>query len=181
MAVNLIWSLTNGGAAISDPLDHGSGNAGDTLSSQTIFLEHDGDNQLTGCGFYLSEKSDPYTGGFSAAADLTEIIGWGDETTADDFGGFQINMDAAGGFPGGSWPTYSSKQPTNGSAFYTGIGDSADNKILLATAMGISSPGVIPAGTSPDISFQARFVLPTNEGTTGFREVNQAMRFTFTS
>jgi hypothetical protein len=180
MAVNITWSSSNGGAAISDPLDHGTGGNGDALPAQTIYLEHDGVNQLTSCGFYLGEKSGSYGGDFSAPADFAELLAWGDGT-GDDFGGFQINMDAAGAWPISAWPTSGDKQPTNGSSFFTGVGDSLTNKIPLAVSMGIPTPGTIQAGSAPNVRFQARIEVPVNEDTVGFREVDQKLRFTFTS
>lgn len=181
MAVNIIWSLSNGGAAISDPLDHGIKGNGESTDAQIVYLEHDGSNPITNCGFYIGEYSGTYDGDFSAPADLQELLDWGDATLEDEFGGFQINMDATGGFPAGAWPTYLDKQPTNGSAFFSGIGDGLANKILLAISMGLSSIGVIPAGSAPNVRFQSRVQIPTNEDVVGVREFDQKLRFTFTS
>ena len=91
-------------------------------------------------------------------------------------------MNATGGFPGGDWPTFSSKQPTNGSAFFTGVGDNATNKILLKTTMGsaVTSDGVLAASDN-DARMMLRFEIPSDEGTTGVRQVSQRLRYTFTS
>jgi hypothetical protein len=180
MAVNITWSSTNGGVAMSDPLDHGSGGNGTTLSSATIYIEHNGTNQLTNCGFYIGEKSGTYTGSFSPSIDLAEILAWGDGS-ANSYGGLQINMDAVGDFPSGAWPIAADKQPTNGNTFLTGVGDTPDNKILLAVSMGLNNVGVIPSGTAPNVRFQSRIQIPTDEDTTGTREFDQKIRFTFTS
>lgn len=181
MPVSVTWSLTNGGAAISEPLDHGTGVNGDTLAAQEIHLRHDGVNQITNCGFYLAQKSGAYAGDADAPSDLAELLAWGDDSTENGFGGFQVNMDAVGGFGAGAWPLYNSKQPTNGSAFFTGVGDTAANKIQLPTSMNLGTPGNIPAGATPNVRFQARIQVPTDEDTPGVRQFDQKLRFTFTS
>ena len=181
MAVNITWSLSNGGPAIADPLDHGETAAGSTTTAQTVFIEHDGENQIIGCGFYISQKSGTYNGNFSPSSDISESLQWGNATEDNEFGGFQVNMNATGGFPGSSWPVWNDKTPSGGSAFFSGIGDSAENKIVLPVTMGLSNAGVITAGDSPDISFQCRFQIPTNEQNTGIRQIDQKLRFTFTS
>jgi hypothetical protein len=180
MPVAITWSATQGGGALSEPRNHGSAAAGNTLAAQQIYLWHDGDNQITNCRFYISQYSGSYTGGASAAADFTELLAWGDGATLAAFGGFQVNMDKVGAFPSGAWPTFSSKQPSNGSAFYTGVGNLVDNAILLPTAMGLTSPGVLQTGT-PDVAFQCRVHIPSAEGTLGIRQFDQKLRYTYTS
>jgi hypothetical protein len=180
MPVAITWSSTQGGSALSEPLSHGSIAAGNTLPAQQVYLRHDGVNQITNCKFYVSQYSGAYTGGATAAADIAEALAWGDGITLASFGGFQVNMDKAGGFPSGSWPTFSSKQPSNGSAFFTGAGDSADNAILLSSAMGLTSAGLLQTGT-PDVAFQCRVHIPSDEGITGIRQFDQKLRYTYTS
>lgn len=182
MAVNITWSATENGTQISDPLDHGQKENGEITDVESIFLRHDGANQITNARMYIDEKSGVYGGDFAAATDLAEIIGWGDGGVADAFGGFQINMDANGGFPNGSWPTVGTKQPSNGSAFFTGVGDSAVNGVTLTTAMGagVTSNGIIAAAAT-DVNFSARVEIPFDEDTSGIRQFDSKLRFTFTS
>lgn len=170
MAVTVKWSSTNGGAAITS-LDHGSASAGSTLPTQEIFLEHDGLNALSQCSFYLG--GDP--------TDLAEVIEWGDATAADDFGGFQINMNAINNYP--NWTSFADKSPAGADShtFRTNFGDVYTNGITLAKDMGLVNDGLIQAGSAPNVRFQLRIAIPTNEGTTGARTVQQKLRFTFTS
>ena len=184
MSVNVIYSLTNGGDSISSNVDYGNAQNGDTTDAQEIFIRHDGDNEITGAALYIRDYSATYTGDATASADLSEILGWGDASTNAGFGGFQINFDADGSYPTDSWPTYSSKGPSNGFVHRTGIGDSELNTVTIPTAAGISSPysaGEIPAGSSPNIRFKTRIQVPTNETVTGIRQFDQVITFSFTS
>jgi hypothetical protein len=190
MAVNITWSATQNGVAITS-LDHGSGSNGDTVSNGgngtagvEVWLRHDGANAITNAGFYLGQKSGTYTGAVSAAADLAEMLAWGDGATAGAFGGFQINMEKTGGTPysSGNWPSVGTKTPTLGSAFYTGVGDSIANKVLLKTSMGasVSGTGVLDAGGTA-CAFKCRVQIPTDEDTVGIRQFDQKLRYTYTS
>ena len=188
MAVNITWSATNGGSALSEALDgggsgvdHGIDSNGTILTARTIYIKHDGVNPITNCGFYIAEYSGVYGGAASVSADKNELIAWGDGSTEDSFGGFQINMDAVGSFPSSAWPTYTNKLPTNGSAFYTGRGDDVANKIPLVSNMGLDNPAAIQVGTSPNVRFQCRIAIPQDEDTTGVRQFDHKLRFTFTS
>jgi len=179
--INITWSSTNGGAAISEPLNYGSDTSGSVLSEQEVFLRHDGVNQITDCGFYMAEKSGTYGGSSSAPNDLAELLAWGDGATAAAFGGYELNMDATGGFLG-SWPTFSDKSGTTYNVFRTGVGDSEANKILLATQMGLTgAAGTVQAGTSPNVRFKGRIEIPSDEGTVGVRQFDQRLRYTYTS
>lgn len=182
-APTITWSETNEGTAITDPLDHGTEPAGDTTTVKDIYVRHDGSNQLTQCKFWIGEYSGTYTGGASASLDLAEILAWGDDTDAADFGGFFISMDAAGSFP--TWPTLSDKNTSTYAVFQTGIGDSADDGLALATDMStvMSTAGVIPADGShdPNPHFEAKIQIPTSEATAGIRQFDQKLRFTYTS
>lgn len=169
MAVSITWSETNGGSAISS-VDFSSGAAGVTLGPETIFLQHNANNPLTGCRFYLG------------GTDVTEMIEQGD-AGGTSFGGVQIHMNAIGDFPVADWPTVTDKSPSGKDThtFRTGFGDSSANGIMLAKNMGLTNHGVFQDGDSPDISFQVRIVIPSAESTTGARSIQQRMRFTYTS
>lgn len=172
MAVTLTWSSTNGGTAITS-LNHGSGAAGSILTANEIFIRHNGLNSLSQCSFYLA--GDP--------TDLAEVIEWGDAAAANDFGGFEINMRAITATQYDNWPTYSDKSPSglDTHTFRTGFGDTTGNGITLAKNAGAINDGLLQAGSSPNVRFQMRVVVPTSEGTTGARTVSQKLRFTFTS
>lgn len=178
--VNAIWSLSNGGDAITSPIDHGTNTNGTSLTAQEIFIEHDGDEDIIGCGFFIAEKSGTYGGGASAAADLAELLAWGDAATATTYGGFELNMDATGAYAG-NWPAYSDKFGSTYNVFRTDYGDSADNKIILPVEMGLSVAGEIPAGTAPNVRFKCRVTIPQVEDTAGTREFDQRLRYTYTS
>lgn len=179
MTVNITWSLTAGGVAITDDVDHGNGSNGQTLTAQTIFMRHDGSNPITGCALYIREYSGTYIGGASAALDFAEILGWGDASTASAFGGFQVNMNATGSFPAAAWPAYSSKSPTNGYACRTGVADSVGTAVAVSTAMGAAASGTINA--SSNVSFQCRMQFPTDEDVIGVRQIDQVLVYTYTS
>ncbi len=180
MPVSITWSESNGGVGISS-LSHGNGSAGSTLTAKTIYLRHSGVNQISNVRIYAAQKAATYTGAATAAADFNEIISWGDSNIANGFGGLQFNFNATGGFPGASWPSVSSKSPSNGENIRTGVGDTNTNGVFLPTATGCPSVGVIPAGGSPNVRFQLRFKIPTNEGTLGARQIDLRIRYTFTS
>ena len=180
MPVSITWSEINGGVGISS-LSHGNGSAGSTLTAKTVYLRHSGTSQISNVRIYAAQKTGTYTGAATAAADFQEILGWGDSAIANGFGGLQFNFDAVGAFPGGSWPSVSSKSPSNGENVRTGVGDSSTNGIFLPTATGCSSVGVIPAGGTPNVRFQMRFKIPTNEGSLGARQLDLRIRYTFTS
>jgi hypothetical protein len=175
MSVNITWSSSNGGTAITS-LAHGEAAPGNYPTTQEIFIRHDGVSQISQCKFYLVGS------GSNAAIDLAEILNWGDGEASSSFGGLLLNMNANGGFPSSDWPTYGDKNGTNYNVFRTGVGDSATNGILLSTEMGLSgSAGTIQTGSSPGVSFQCRIQIPSSEATTGARQFDQQMRFTFTS
>lgn len=181
-APTIIWSTSNEGSAISEPLDHLDAENGQETTEQNLYIRHDATNQLTNCKFWIDEYSGTYSGGASAAADLAELLAWGDGT-GDDFGGFMVNMDASGGF--GTWPTSGDKNTSTYGVFRTGVGDSAANGITLSANMSttMSVDGVIPGDGShdPNPRCQVRIAIPTNEDTAGIRQFDQKLRFTYTS
>lgn len=185
MAVSITWSSIAGGSGLSS-LSHGSSANGENTTAQQLYLRHDGLNAITGCKFYFSQKSGSYTGGASAADDYAELLEWGAAADAGDFGGIQINMDAINSFSGGaSWGmSESQKSSLDGYKFTvrTGTADTSGNGVTLSKNMSSSmtSDGEIPAGVN-DSTFQIRFKVPTNEATTGTRQVDQVLVFSYTS
>lgn len=182
-APTITWSETNEGGAISEPLDHGIKENGQTTDVKNIYIRHDATNQLSNCKFWIGEYSGTYSGGASAAADLAELLGWGDAASADDFGGCFLQMDAQGGFP--TWPTLGDKNATTYGVFRSGVGDDPSTGITLSQYMStvMTQDGVIPGDGShdPNPRFQMKVQIPTNESTAGVRQFDQKLRFTYTS
>jgi hypothetical protein len=183
MVVDVTFSLTNGGAALTSDVSHGNCSNGQVLSAKEIFIRHSGSNPITGCGLYIRQYSDTYSGDASAALDIAEILGWGDVSTVSTFGGFQINMNATGSYPAADWPTYLIKTTANGYGYVckTGTADSEGNAVLLTTTTGASAVGQIAAGGSPNVRFQCRIQTPTAEDTLGVRQFDQVLVYTYTS
>lgn len=174
MAVGLIWSFTNGGDAIVDIVDHGNASNGANTASQVIYIRHDGVNPITNTGLYIRQYSGSYTGAATAVDDYQELLSWGDATVAADFGGFEVS------FNGSTWPSVSSKSPSNAFVARTGTGDNETNAVTLPTATGADVAGEIQASET-DVNFTCRIVVPTNEDTVGLRQFDQVLRYTFTS
>jgi hypothetical protein len=183
--VSITWSASAGGATITS-VNHGSAANGANTSAQQIYLRHDGDNAITGCGFYFVQKAGAYTGDFNAPTDLAEITAWGDEDSSSGFGGIQINMNAEGTFDGGAtWDMdESTKTSPDGLKFTmrTGTGNSAANAVTLSETMSasMSENGTIPSSIN-DVTFQIRIKVPTDEDTPGVRQFDQVLKFVFTS
>lgn len=181
MSVEPIFSLVNGGVSITTEADYGSSANGSNTSATELFLRHDGSNEITNVKLYITRFTGAYSGSATAAADIAELLGWGNGATLSSFGGVQFNMNAAGNYPSSSWPIYSSKSPTGGAVARTGVGDSAANGITLSSLTGATSDGVLQAGSSPNVKFQVRVVVPSDEDTTGERQWNIAVSFDYTS
>ncbi len=179
--VGIVWSTTNGGDAVSTTIDHGDKTNGETSTYQEVFLRHTGVNPITSCQLYIRPVSDGYSGDVTALDDFAEVISWGDGAVANDFGGFHVNMNAAGSYPSAAWPTLSSKSPTNGFCCRTGVGDSSANAVTITTATGASSSGTIQAGSAPNVRFACRVVIPTSEDTVGTRQWEQILLYSYTS
>ncbi len=184
MSITVVWSSTSGGSAIAAPLSHGTGlRQGTSSAYQTIHLRHNGANPITSCGIYLQPYTGTYTGDFTAAADKAELLEWGDGITAQTFGGIQLNMNASGSFPDASWPILSDKTTSDGKGFTirSGVGDSSTNPITIHSATGATSSGTLQAGSSPNISFQMRLVIPQSEDTSGSRIFELILTYTSTT
>lgn len=185
MSVQIIWSLTNGGFALDEPLDHGNNSVANTIGPTTIYIRHTGLNPITACSFYLRPYSGVYSGDALPISDFNELIGWGNAVIAADFGGFQINQNAVGGFPNASWPTLANKSTVDGfgKTFRTSFGDTLANAIQLKkeTYSAGGTDGEIPTGVAPNVRIQARVVVPTSEDVPGVRQFEQVLKFTFTS
>ena len=181
MAVEITWSLTNGGAAIAATLDHGSKSNGEVSTANEVHVRHDHTSNIVNAGVYARAYSGVYTGTFAAATDFAELLAWGDGATADAFGGLQWNFLATSSYASTGWPTQASKSPAGGLAIRTGVGDSIGNAFTIPTTTGATGAGEIQTGSSPNVRFQIRVQVPTDEDTVGIRQWDQALTFTYTT
>lgn len=181
MSVSIIWSLTNGGQAISSIIDHGNSSNGNVTSAQELFVRHDGSNNITDVGLYIRQYSGTYNGSFTAIADIAEILGWANESTEAGFGGFHCNLLATSNYLASGWPTYSNKSPTGGFAHRTGVGDSEGNAFTLPITTGALASGTIQTGTAPNVRFKVRIQVPSDEDTIGIRQWDHVLKYNFTS
>lgn len=181
--VNVIWSLSNGGSSITSTINHGNVSNGQKTSVQTIYIRHDGSSQITDVGFYIRQFSGTYSGQRTPVSDINEILSWGNQTLESAFGGFQINMNAVDGFPLSSWSLYNSKEPDSGkgNVFRSGIGDSEGNAIELKSSSGSVADSTIQSGNAPNVRFQIRIEVPSDETDLGIRQFDQIVRYNFTS
>lgn len=186
MSVNVIWSFTNGGVAISSTVDHGNSSNGEITTGLEIHLRHDGVFNITNCGLYIRAFSGSYTGDATAVGDLAELLEWGGASLSN-YGGFQINQDAQGAFPSSGWPIATapgvnvSGSETTYNTHRTGIGDSEANAITLLSETGATSDGTIQPGTSPNVRFKVRVEVPSTEDTLGVRQWDHVLTYDFTS
>ena len=181
MTVSLVWSSTNGGVAITS-LDHGAASNGAETTEQELFLRHDGVAEITDVVFYVMEFAGTYLGGATAAADLAELLAWGDLSTLTGFGGLLFNFLATTSYPSSGWSTYASKDPTGGTVVRTGVGDSEGNGIPLPiTTTGAVAAGEVPTGASPNVRFKIKYVVPADEDTVGIRQIRVVTAYNYTS
>ena len=177
--VNIIFSTTTGGPAITTTVDHGNASNGETTTEVQLALRHDGVNEITDASLYIREYGGTYTGNATAAADFAELLAWGDASTEASFGGFMVHMEYLDGFAS-DWPVYTNKSTSETYVCRNGVADSIENAVLLTARSGCSPAGTIAAGT-PDVSFMCRVKVPTDEDTVGIRQWDQVVAFNFTS
>lgn len=180
MTVNVEWSLTLGGNAITADTNLGSTlHHGHYTVSGVYWLRHDGENSITNCKIYMKPVSeDDYVGNFSPREDLDELLSWGDATVAGDFGGLMINLDNTGG--AGTWPTLADKGTTTYAVFRTGVGDTKDNGITLPIEVGLNVEGEIPPGLNNNVAVLVRLQIPNNESVVGIRHVDIGLSYDYT-
>tara|TARA_Y100000310_G_scaffold250742_1_gene257072 strand:- start:4025 stop:4564 length:540 start_codon:yes stop_codon:yes gene_type:complete len=176
----IVWSTTNGGAAISALVDHGGVSNGSSTTAQEFHLRHTYTNPITNAALYARLVTGTYSGAQSAADDIAEILSWGDQSDIDDFGGLMVNMDATGSYAA-AWPDYTDPQPPYSHVVKTGQGDSELNAMPLLVQTGASAEGQIPNGGSPNVRFKIKFDIPNNEGVLGIRQVEQVLAYDYTS
>jgi len=176
----IIWSLTNAGPAITEEYDHGSATNGASTPSKEFYLRHTYLNPITNASLFTRLVTGTYGGAKNAQDDYDEIVGWGDETDVDDFGGLAVNMDALGSYAT-AWPSYLVPTATEAYMVATGRGDSELNARVLTTQTGCPTEGQVLNGGSPNVRFKVRFDIPNNEGVLGIRQVEQVLRYDYTS
>jgi hypothetical protein len=183
MPALITWSLENNDIGYSELSASGLASNGENTSVTTIFLRHDSATDLTACKLYFVPKTGTYTGDATAADDFSELLAWGDDTDASDFGGIQVNFDAVGVWSGGAtWDMSESVKTSPDGLKYTirtGVGDSLANGISLPVEMSSSMTtlGELPAGVT-DIRFQIRVKVPSSEGSTGTRQFSPVLSYT---
>lgn len=184
MAVTVYWASDNSGTLLNQVVDHGSVAKGNNSGATTFYLYHNGQNDITNCGFYIQPRSGLYEGDFSALTDYQELIDWGDSTNANGFGGYMINMNATGAWANG-WAAVGDKFPAYGFVCRSGVADSFGNAQTLMSEMGCSSSGVVqnnyPNGYGINVRFQCRIAVPSNETSLGQREIDLCLRYSYTS
>jgi len=176
MSIQITWIESSVGISY---LNHGDVAYGTLSNVRTISIQHDSSNALTNCAFYISER-ETYSGDATAQTDLAEVLSWGDATSSDDFGGLQINMNALDNFPSADWPSVNNKLNT-----FRSIRGDEDHPIQLNKTMNSTpkmiSNGVIPPSCTVWPTFRCRIQVPVTAGTTGVRQFEQKLRFTWTS
>jgi len=182
MSVNLIWSTTNGGTAISSTVDCGSKANGEYTTSKELYLRHDGSNPITNVKLYIREFSGTYSGAATSSTDIAEMLAWGDATDSDSFGGVFVNMDAINSYPTDQWPTVTTKSPTYGFVCRTGDGDSEGNAVTISKNSYSSSgtDGEVLASET-NCRFAVRFSIPNDEDTLGVRQIDFVATYSYTS
>lgn len=177
---SIIWSFTNGGSEITDNIDHGAAANGNSTTEQELFIRHTYTNPITNCALYVRAVTGTYTGSRSAALDYNEIVNWGNQSDADDFGGLMVNMDAVNSYAA-SWPTVTTPSSSSVYVVKSGVGDAVGNAQDLVTATGTTATGKIPNGSAPNVRFKVRFDIPTNEDTVGIRQIEHVLKYNYTS
>lgn len=179
MTVNITFSETSGGNALSDTVDLDSSmSPGDTSDVQDMFIRHDAlVGPITSCAFYVDRYAGDSYPGVDADQDYTEILGWGDAAT----GGFQINQNIPGGWTEGDsfWDT----NPGDSQLFKNGYGDIDAQLALSVDAINIGTPvaGEIPL--SGEAHIQARVAVPLSLAPLGanYRAISLVMAYSATS
>lgn len=183
MTVSIVWSLSNGGSAVDEPVDLGDIGVGQNSTALQVFVAHTGEEPITNCALYMGEYTDTYGGDAGAIADYSSLIEWGNSPSAGGYGGLAVNFDAEGSFAS-SWPSFGDSSPSHGLSHMlrSGVGDTFGNAIMFppeaSSEMTVS--GVIPAEMTNWPSFQLRLAVPSDESS-ALRQMELRLRFIYTS
>jgi hypothetical protein len=121
MTVLITFSNVSNGQTMEDTQDSGSVAPGAASTEIDIYIRHDGEQEITDCGWYLNRcMSLQYPEGGDPDVDLNEVRSWGDSGD-----GFRISQED----PFDTWTSFSSSVGT------------IDNQISLPGAAEIAADG----------------------------------------
>lgn len=176
MSVNLTISETAGGTSIADTIDlDTSVSLDEDTDYQDLFISHDGNLSITDCYFYANQyvgSSYPGTPG-NEAADLVELLSWGDAVT----GGIKLVQNG--------WGSWVSGENTTGTwtTLSNSAGDINHPIILDEDAITTGTPdgdGVVPSGGEAHIQCKVTIPSSVTRGT-GYRAFSLVMAYSATS
>jgi hypothetical protein len=168
VAVDITWSESPGGAAITPPFSWGS-IANGSSSDDDLYIVHDGTEKITDVGFYIQAYTGTYTGTFDAATDYAEILGWGNDDSAE---GFLINQNHITS-PPGTYVTHKTGQGT------VTVPIDLDGDCITVASGGPGTDTEI--GVSEEAHIKVRIAVPLAEGDAGTRQFDQCLKYTYTS
>jgi hypothetical protein len=200
MTVSVTISSQSQGDPLEEVTDFGEFSPGEASDLANLYIRHDAAVwQITDCGFYLVRyvgSQYPESGGAGPDADFATVIGWGDNTIADnpaangvesnppgitdpEYGGFYLNMNHQDNV-GGKFP------PVDWHPFYSGYGDSPENAVVLSQkAINNLGSGWIPAdGEIPfqgEAHVQVRWDIPISASDAGISFIQLVMAYSYTS
>ncbi len=189
MAVDLTLTKTIAGSAISDTLTGGSTGLNFGISSrgdpvptqQTLFIKHNGINEITNLALHVQAYTGVYAGNYSASADLAKLKAHGDLNC-----GLQVDMRWDGS------PRFSAFTQIK-----TGVGDAFATRVVITDdAMSRNNSGTeVDASAAVDGSVGAtgnttlgdrahivlRYLNPAAEAQLGKRQLDLCFSYNFTS
>jgi hypothetical protein len=171
VAVDITWSESQGGAAITPPLSWGNVGNGNSAEDE-LFIRHDGVEKITDCAYYIQAYTGSYTGSFDAATDYAELLAWGAGNTE----GFLINQDLLGGWAAG----YTSHKTGRGTSTVPITLDS-DSIIGEASLDDGEIEGSNGPGGAEEAHIKVKIAVPAAEGDAGTRQFDQCLKYTYTS
>jgi hypothetical protein len=170
MSVDITWSESQAGAAITPPLVWSSiANGGS--SSDELYITHDGVEKITACEFYIQAYTGTYSGSFDAATDYAELLDWGGAVVTE---GFLIDQNTESGVADPQ--THKSTQGTSTTAF-------ALSRNCIIGAAGAGTAGEIEGSSigTEEAHVTVSIAVPSSESSAGTRQFDQCLAFTYTS
>ena len=169
MVVNVTFSRTSGGLAIADILEgsenglkHGAVANGEETIKESIYIRHDGDNEITDCKFYCEQFSGSYGGNSSASLDFDELKEWGGSNASKGFL-IDVNNDSV--------YEYNLK---------VGQMDEEANAVSLDdSGAGGSNPDDIGVGGEAHIN--VKVAVPSTVDIAGIRQFDMIFKYSYTS
>jgi hypothetical protein len=170
MVVDITWSESQAGSAISSPLSWGNVGNGSSLEDD-LYIRHDGVEKITNCAYYIQAYTGTYEGSFDAATDYAELLSWG----SDDTDGFLINQNLLGSFPGGSYVSHKTDRGTSASPI------TLDSDSIIGGASLSDGEMEGSAVGSEEAHIKVKIAVPSAETGAGTRYFDQCLRYTYTS